>query len=513
MNLTDSNNQSERELHTKSIASMDRLDADQDTLARLRADARAAAPLEEVSLESVVAVSNSFKMTSNAMQPPYPRDKIQTFRTDFEMFVQKCFNISDKGDVWKPNTFAIYCKTYLDEYFERSWQLDLRSVAGRHQCSRTLHELKETASLAHLSATIGVNDDDEDENFWSTWNVEMDTHIKWLLVAADWKPGYQECKELSAFELQQFCQEIHKLHPRVDDWKQHYLAWLLVHVTGVRPGCLTVTEEDEAKDTIDLDSTVQTLRWKDIEFFELDEADGICVCVKFKFDKHARDSVTGEHVTSHKFFTFIPQCKGFEIDVSLELLHLAYSRGLFSKYKSLIELHAGRARSLQKDPIVNNQAVFVFADPNTGRMDPNIPMRHSALNPMLQEMCKKFGMQVPHNMSSLRRETIVLGNTSSRRATRYNVVNKYDNIDSASFRMTFASKSKTAAEAEADTKVFYARIEKHVNDGTHEEQLKKKAKEILQEEDALARYLEGTRLEPESWLGVLDHVVVQCQLK
>lgn len=117
-----------------------------------------------------------------------------------------------------------------------------------------------------------------------------------------------EKNELTDSELALFYAEICKLkhQPGYDNWRQHYVAWLLTYITGVRPGSLTVScgyekgaivaeEEPPVRRAED-----QCLRWKHVEFERF--AHGIGAKITFYFLKGHRNEHVQARTRLCKFF-------------------------------------------------------------------------------------------------------------------------------------------------------------------------------------------------------------------
>lgn len=216
-----------------------------------------------------------------------------------------------------------------------------------------------------------------------------------------------------------FYQALFVQHQSVENWKQHYAVWLLVYMVGIRPGSITVCPGYEAGASLGPAGLTrpedETLRWRDITFFRMDNVEGIAVRIQFKFTKGQRNPHDNKMIEGKKEFTFIP-IKGstYEFDLSAILLALAFSRGLFpAKFRTLEDLHGGDDVFLPTVDQVAKQPVFVAATSNTGDLNVKVAMKEGSLNDKLREMCVKVGLLGHNTIYSLRRSAII----ETRRAT------------------------------------------------------------------------------------------------
>lgn len=119
----------------------------------------------------------------------------------------------------------------------------------------------------------------------------------------------------------------------LDNWKQHYAAWLLSYITSVRPGSITVSPGYERGAELGAAhlrrEDDETLRWQDVTFFRMEGVEGISVRISFGYLKNSRDLHRQCQQDGQKKPTFLPtRGAKYELDLSAILLGLAFSRGL-----------------------------------------------------------------------------------------------------------------------------------------------------------------------------------------
>jgi len=250
-------------------------------------------------------------------------------------------------------------------------------------------------------------------SIYGTWHTQLDSHIQYLARIYELETGTREKNLLGAPELQIMYRQLFRLQAGLDNWKQHYAAWLLVYVCGVRPGSITVCPGYEAGAEMGVPGMFreqdETLRWNDVTFFRLDGVEGIAVSIHFKYVKGQRNPHTQALIPEKKVFTFIPtRGSRYELDVSAVFLALAFSRGLFpAEYRTLEDLHNGDEKFVKTVPKVAKQAVFVASEGITSDIRVETPMRESALNEKLRDMCIKIGLLSYFTIYALGRSCII----------------------------------------------------------------------------------------------------------
>lgn len=121
--------------------------------------------------------------------------------------------------------------------------------------------------------------------------------------------------------------------------------------------------------------------------------------------KGSRDAYKLHYEANTRTFLYPPikSCP-MQLDLTLVLTALAVRRGLFPG--GLDHILSTNEHWLKKDPVVDEQAVFVAVD-KQGNLDPNEPMISEALNPRLQSACTDAGLPQHNTMYCFRRNRIV----------------------------------------------------------------------------------------------------------
>lgn len=101
--------------------------------------------------------------------------------------------------------------------------------------------------------------------------------------------SWKEKVNLTDSGLALFFQQIRNMSTRVDNWKQHYAAWLPTYFCGARPGSYTVAPEFEKGADLGLEGKTreidETLRWNHIQFIRF-EGRGIGFKITFHYLKN-----------------------------------------------------------------------------------------------------------------------------------------------------------------------------------------------------------------------------------
>lgn len=302
------------------------------------------------------------------------------------------------SDVWNVSTFIEYSKLFIEAMVTLS-----SGSIGKKIRADVLWQHKEGLYW------WAVRFIPQFTTIYAGWHSQLVAHIHLLARKHELEQHHRPKSELAATELELFYRQLSSLHSGVDNWKQHYAAWLLVYITGVRPGSFTVCPGYEKGATLGASGltrpTDETLRWSDVNFFRFPDVEGIAVQVTFSYLKNQRDPFSSRLIEGKKKFTFIPtRGERYEFDVSAVLLALAFSRGLFS-YDTIELLHNDELVYVPKVEAVNRQAVFLAAD-QTGELDINTPMREFSLNPKLQQMCRFVGLLEHNTIYAFRRTAI-----------------------------------------------------------------------------------------------------------
>lgn len=240
------------------------------------------------------------------------------------------------------------------------------------------------------------------------WHMVMNAVIHKAALDYNFETGFREKNELTDTELTLFWQEIQKIDSGTENWKQHYLAWLLVWVTSVRPGSFTTCYGYEKGSTISSTGAVrltdETLRWKDVRFFRYQGT--IAFKITFRFVKGHRDPHRNKVVEGTRTFTiFAVNGDRYNLDLAMVMTSWAFSRGLF-KCQTIEELYQGQEFWVPRNESMNENPVFLKVD-NGGMIIPNAAMHERSLNPKLQEMCSRVGLYSRNTIYSLRRTAII----------------------------------------------------------------------------------------------------------
>lgn len=75
---------------------------------------------------------------------------------------------------------------------------------------------------------------------YQRWHLVINAVIHKAALDYNFETGFREKNELTDVELTLFWQHLQKIEIGTENWKQHYLAWILMWVTSVRPGSFTV---------------------------------------------------------------------------------------------------------------------------------------------------------------------------------------------------------------------------------------------------------------------------------
>ena len=189
-------------------------------------------------------------------------------------------------------------------------------------------------------------------------------------------------------ELRLLFAEICKMEKMRFCYKQHYLLWTLIFMTGVRPGSVVISSAYR--------NTMQCLLWEDIQFVRDVDRSGVSVLITFKWVKGSRRPTRDGDTNSKPPQFFISPCRdaiNVVADPTWMLLQLAVERGLFTQsYQDLLE---SPEFILSQDPVVTKEPVFIRQPNNVIReagLGEILPMCTSAVPRMLQRMLQAVGI-------------------------------------------------------------------------------------------------------------------------
>jgi len=248
---------------------------------------------------------------------------------------------------------------------------------------------------------------------FGNWHSLSTSAVYKAAIDNNFETGWREKNNLTDVELDLFWYQLQKksmVHTGVDNWKQHYVAWVLVWVTSQRPGSFTVAYGYEAGALITrgkFRKIAETLRWSDLAFFRMPVAEGggIGVTITWRHQKGFRLPHKPKQTSGVKTFVILPlESNRYHQDLALLLLSLAFSRGLF-EYENLYELFNGDERNIQQTEAVSGLPVFL-ASTQAGLIHDE-PMHEKALNGKLRAMCDMVGLYGRNTIYAFRRGAIV----------------------------------------------------------------------------------------------------------
>jgi hypothetical protein len=240
------------------------------------------------------------------------------------------------------------------------------------------------------------------------WHTVMNAVIHKAAMDYNFETSFREKNELTDVELTMFWQHIESLETGTDNWKQHYLTWLLVWVTSARPGSFTVCygyeKGTKISSTGKLRDTDETLRWKDVQFFRHEGAVGFKIT--FRFMKNHRDPHRNKVINATRVFTIFPvKSNRYHLDLAMIMTSWAFSRGVF-KCETIEELYNGSDFWIPLNNSKQDLPVFLKVD-NAGMVIAGAAMHERSLNPKLQDICQRIGLYARNTLYSLRRTAII----------------------------------------------------------------------------------------------------------
>jgi hypothetical protein len=124
------------------------------------------------------------------------------------------------------------------------------------------------------------------------WNREMMALIQLTAVSEDLSVAFRPKNNLGDLELAMFFSTIRRETVGVDNWQQHFVAWILSYITAARPGSFTVGPGYKKGASLGLQTTKvrvedETLRWQHCQWFYI--GDSIGVRVRSHFTKGYRN--------------------------------------------------------------------------------------------------------------------------------------------------------------------------------------------------------------------------------
>ena len=233
-----------------------------------------------------------------------------------------------------------------------------------------------------------------------------------VALEEDFETGWREENYLTDAELNLFWDQLSKKPmANVENWKQHFVAWLLVWVTSSRPSSFTPAYGYEAGSSVATGiyrNMAYTLRWRDLSFVRVPESEGDGNAVKeiWRHQKGFRVPHKQQQTSGNQKFNIMPlKDNTYHLYLALLRVSLAFSRGLFH-YETLYELFNGTELNIQQVDEAADRAVFLASN-QSDTLNRTEPMHEKALNAKLREMCDLVGLFRRNTIYGFRRGAIV----------------------------------------------------------------------------------------------------------
>ncbi|KAJ8116781.1 hypothetical protein OPT61_g1866 [Boeremia exigua] len=294
-------------------------------------------------------------------------------RGDFELACETLYRITKHKEIWVKDEIIERQMNYLALYAEVAV-----GMLGDKIKANTMYEVKNALYWWNYHFVQGFS------TIFHKWHVKMMYFIHQIATTKSLTTVSLQKNFLSSNELLMLFGAVMNTTSGVDDWKQHYAAWLLIWRTGARPGLIAVADGYSAEDVLSdgsLRRYDETLRWNDVTWLK---NKGGQLSFRLKLRLH-RDPYTTNHtgVEAERTFLYVPIKSGpLALDLTLILLGIAVNRGLF--------------------PGELDYAVFISAE--TQDLTHKKPMHVNRLTPKLQEGLVLAGLPSNNTMSSFRRE-------------------------------------------------------------------------------------------------------------
>lgn len=186
---------------------------------------------------------------------------------------------------------------------------------------------------------------------------------------------------------------------KVDWYKQHYVAWAMSFICGMRPGSLAVSTGYPKE---------QCLRWKDITIYRNLQGKGLFLLIHCRWMKGGRDPYRrGINCKDGKFLIMsVKSAVNLVADLTWLVPCLALERGLFPG-KTLADLEASTEAILTQHPAVTDLPVFTaLSGPNNATLAIDKPIYTESFGEPLRRVAHKAGLAVRVTMYVWRREFI-----------------------------------------------------------------------------------------------------------
>ena len=327
---------------------------------------------------------------------PEIRKRREAARAEFEFVTE---SVAPNEPVWSSATIIERTKTYLSTI--------IQLCQGRIDEKPRANLLYQRKEALYWWAVRLIPDF---SNVFLQWHAFSNAHIGFLGITLGLCKSHREKCNLTDMELELLFRGVMGKSASTSNWKQHYLAWLLIWTCSVRPGSFTVCPGYERGASLGAEGFTrqedETLRWSDVAFLRIN--DGVIVQISFRYTKGQRNPYTRKLLFGNKKFTFLPSSGNrYHLDVGTVLTAIALQRRLFHPILSWDELLTSQLFNIPKDPTVNQQAVFLASAVGKNTLIPDKAMREAALNPALRIMADEVGLWSRNTTYSLRRTAIV----------------------------------------------------------------------------------------------------------
>jgi hypothetical protein len=169
-------------------------------------------------------------------------------------------------------------------------------------------------------------------NVWGHWSLDTSALLDKLANEKDFGSVSRKKVYFGITELRLLFSAICGMQYNRASYKQHYTLWVVMFMTGARPGSLPLSKGHE--------KTLQCLLWEDIQFIRPSDQSGIAVLITLKWTKGHRNAVRDGDAALKGSQFFISQCRdaiNVVADPTWMLLQLAIDRGLFkSSYSGFV---------------------------------------------------------------------------------------------------------------------------------------------------------------------------------
>jgi len=255
-------------------------------------------------------------------------------------------------------------------------------------------------------------------NILSQWVAETSSHIQKQAIDLGLSTSHYKKSDLGDTELGLMFQRLSGIDVGVGNWKQHYIAKLMIYLCAVRPGSFTVcpgSEQGMTTTSGEPCSLTGMLHRVPTQRNHRPPAR--------RNSAHCSHGVLSRSTSQRRFLYGLSLQQGLpqpphyksrdrqpqlqissdlsEFDLATIMAAHAFSRGLFPQYRTAEDLYNDNVMFLEVDSIISQQAVFAGVVRNS--LMPEVAIRESALDSKLREMCEVIRQFNRNTMSSFRR--------------------------------------------------------------------------------------------------------------